>query len=396
MLLKKYCHHLIELSDFRLFFIRYSVNLILFVEMMLLPFILRPNFYAQMELLRNIFLIAPITLLGAHSGYLLVYYNQHKDYKNALLLFTCTSGLCLSFCVFFIFHNLLASAAVFFVLACNSVEKILIVEGRLIWASVYKSMVSLFMICICLGSVFFSFSLSSIDVYAASTILGISFWLILGFANTPCIFPFKCDWSEIRELISRGFYLNIQTYILLIYFLVDRYFINAVYVDHAAEYAISYSFSQIIFIALNTIAFSAQQKMGLNVNSIGLNGYNKLLRTTVVLYCVLLTISFIAVLCLAPFLSRYGDFKYSFIIISIFVGGYFTISSFSVLAFYKGLASKMMGSILLVSILNIAISYCFMKYSVDYYLNLIKSGFLLVLSALMVDNSIRKFLYEKL
>jgi len=195
---------------------------------------------------------------------------------------------------------------------------------------------------------------------------------------------------EFIDLVRHGLLIGVQGYVLVAYFLFDRLIINSYYHDYSSEYALSFSLAQMIFIAVNTVAFAVQHKIGVNLNQFSKKSYNQMLATTFILLAFLLMVTVLMIYLFGWVVNGYGDFINSFVLIAVFFGGYYTISAFAVIGLYKGMASKALFILVMFLILNILITLVFINYNCDYYDNLSKSGLLLLISAVVFDKMIRR------
>ena len=327
-LLKKLFSPLLELFNIKLFLTRYIVNFIVFIEIIFLPILLQPNFYVEVELFKQILLSVPLILMGSYSGYLVLYYNQNLNYEEKLLNSNFIIAILTSIICYLIFNNLIISLSIFIFLPVFAIEKILVAKNKLILASIYKSFISIVLLGFSIFIIFFPNDIPAITIYAWSTFIGIFLWLIIVHLKTNLFhrifrkFSLKETFKYFFEMAKVGFLINIQTYILLCYFISDRIFINNYYSLKSSEYAISFSLSQIIFIGINTVAFEAQRKIGINLSNINNKKYQQLTNLTFLLFFLLLIPGLIFVLLFNFFIKSYGDFYLSFIIISVFTGGF--------------------------------------------------------------------------
>lgn len=398
MLLKKYWKHLSELADLKLFAVRYLVNLILLVEILLLPIFLEPDFYNQIEFFRYALMLAPIILLGSPSGYMYLFYKNNEDLAQTLFLSAFLFAGSAGIFIYILSNSALAAATVFLFILVLALEKICVVNKQLIFASVYKSICS-FMTLI-LGALFY---LKYINwppdtLYMTGVLVGQAIWLALfiwsrKFALTTLIMTkpeFKNHLKECLKLINKGFLINIQTYVLAAYFFCDRYFIAQHYPEHISEYSIAFSLSQIVFIALNTIAFASQQRIGSSIESYSLATHTKSLRTITFLFVALILISMPAVYLFNLVLPKYGDFYLSYLVIAILVGAYYLVSTFAVVGFYHDLHWFGLLSVVFILVINISTNYLFYSLEINYHWVLLKSSFLIFLSSLITEFRIRR------
>lgn len=395
--MKKYLQHLLELADLRLFVVRYGVNVLLLLEIICLPILLNPKFYNEIEFLRYAFLMGPVVLLGSNSGYIYLFYKSGINFTTALLIFSALVAFLFSIILFYVFDDLLVSLAFWLFVLVVSIEKVLITLNRLAFASLYKSFTSLIVLILsCL--IFFEYmQIKSSTVYLLGLIIGqfiwisiyVIFWCDISFARLK-IDMTSVFLDQVCLLIKKGFLLNVQTYILLGYFLFDRYIINTFFHEYSSGYSIAFSLSQVVIVAMNTISFSAQQKIGQSISDYSLLQYNKSLKTTFILFIILSSLSLFAVYAFSFLLPEYGNFYYSYAIITFFVGGYYLFSAFAIIAFYKDLNFVALAIIFSFTALNISLTYLMVYMGSDYYANLTKSCILIFLSGFVLDQFIRR------
>lgn len=397
MLLKKYWKHLFELADLKLFAVRYFVNLILLVEILLLPVFLEPAFYNQVEFLRYALMLAPIILLGSPSGYMYLFYKSSENLAQTLFLSAFLFAAVAGIVVYMLSNSTLTAATVFLFVLVLALEKICVVNKQLIFASVYKSICSLMVLI--LGALFY---LKYINwppdtLYMTGVLVGQSIWLVLFVWGQRSLFEgltkkleLKNHFNGFCKLIYKGFLINIQTYVLAAYFFYDRYFISHHYPEYLSEYSIAFSLSQIIFIALNTIAFASQQRIGSSITDYNLATHKKSLKTISLLFVALVLLSLPAVYLFNWFLPDYGNFYLSYIVIAILVGAYYMISTLAVVGFYHDLHWFGLLSVVLIFIINILTSHFFYSLEISYHWLLVKSSFLIFLSSLLTELRIRR------
>jgi hypothetical protein len=207
------------------------------------------------------------------------------------------------------------------------------------------------------------------------------------------LFKYFSLWKEtfngIQELIKRGFFLASYSYILLFYLILDRQAIVNNYPDYLAEYTIAFSLSQVIFIAISTVAFSAQRKVGVEVDSFGSKEYASSVKRTSILFLVIYIAAAPLVYLFSLFVEGYGDFFFSYLLISFLVGVFYVLSSFSVLAYYKGWVFAKLFLLLSMILYSYLFNNVGFGYSLSYYGYLIQSGIILIVSALVLDVMLR-------
>ena len=241
---------------------------------------------------------------------------------------------------------------------------------------------------------FLNLSISSLELYSVCVSVGLVLWVCFVWIRynlnlLRISFHLRRYFFEFIDLSRNGFLISIQSYILVGYFLVDRLFVNTYFAAHSSEYALGFSVSQIIFIAVNTLAFSAQQKVGEGLKKFTLKDYNNLLIIVIVLFSCFFLVSTPLVYLFSLFLSGYGNFVFTFMIVSFFM---VLIMQFQQLVLLDSIKMSKDSLFLIVtfSIFNIILSIVVQSFSLGYYFSIFKSGLLLLFSAVIFDRIIRR------
>jgi len=386
--LKKYIKHLSELASIKLFIIRYIVNFIIFLEIIYLPIVLSKESYVQIEYFKNIIAFLPILLLGINSGYINSCYRLNIDKRKELLILGIIISLISSFIVYLFTENIFFSIASFCFVFTMAIEKILVVDGYLILSSVYKAFFSIVLILF----------VSTLDVanslelyYSLSIIIGFIIWIFFVYLKYKNILSFKIAVklksisTAFFNLFKEGFVIAFQSFVLIGYFLFDRWFILNNYPEYIGEYSISFSFAQIVFIALNTIAFSMQKKLGENLHTYTVGKVNNIVKINIIFFVVISIIAFCIIYLVIYYnvFKEYGDFLTSFVVILLFYGFYYTLSTYNVIALYSGLSVKLLMLLMIAFLVNILITYMMSLWGMKYIWIIIKSGIILTVSALV-------------
>lgn len=396
--MKKYINHLSELADLKLFFVRYFVNFILLVEILLVPILVNPNVYTSLEWIKNVVMFIPVALLGLHSGFINVYYGKAKDYRKGALLAGFLISVVSALAFFFATSSWVLALAVFSFLLIIISEKILIVDGHLLLASVYKSFHSIALLALI---VFYdSYAQNNIEaVYGYSILIGTSIWfLCILFLYRKIIAHLMEAYSKYKisvfarafelfqrsaELIRAGFLISAQTFLLIGFFLFDRWVILNYFPSMAASYSIAFSLCQISFIALNTIAFSFQKSLGEKVHEIRLVELKRLLAINGLFFIFLFVSSsvFVYIVSEMNIFSGYGDYFFTYIILNFFYGLYYFFASYAVIAIYKGFSKLLLVLMLMAFVLDVLLTGLLVELGYDFILW--KSGLILMLVSLI-------------
>lgn len=391
MWFKRFLRHLSELSSLRLVMLRYAVNAIGVVEIALLPALLAPALYADMETTKQMLLFAPVLLVGAATGYLHSLFAGGRDLQGALLLGAALVGIAGGVGFALVSDSVLAGCAVFLMVMAAAVEKILVSVNRLLLGSLYKALVSVSLVCavLAIGN---SSMLSATNLYATAVVVGCLAWLgatfWVGALRLPRLNELGRVFADFRELVHNGFALNAQTYVILLYFIVDRMAIATLYPDRNAEYAIAYSVSQVVFIFVNTIAFSMQYVAGKNAAGMTAAQYRQMRRTVLTLCAIIFLASIPCVYAFALYVPQYGEFINSFLLIASLAGIFYALSAISLVGFYLDLSAFALKLMCIALGFNVLTLFLSSMLDLGYYANLTRTGAILAACAWVYDRKI--------
>jgi hypothetical protein len=391
MLLKQSFLRHFELIDFRLSAARYAVSAVSALEVILLPLLIDPSLYAGIEKNRQILSFLPLALLGSSLGYIKVYFDgkserAHADLFNGALISAFFAAL-----LIFTFTSLISFAiATFLFILCTATERIAFVNGNLILATIYKGIISIFVLALFVFIKRFYSNSLSLDIYFVSVCLGCTIWLIIISYRIINIrnLIFQNNFSFAKKyysMISEGFFLNALTYAIVLYLMVDRRIIEHFYPSSHYHYALSFSLSQLSLILINTIAYSFLYKMGDEQKIISFKNYKTYRTTAVFSFFFVYICGMIGGYIYLAFIVNAEDALYIYSIVSFFLGLYFAISAATVLALYLDLARAGLAIFVASIALNLVISpgLAFGNWPVEIYL--VKSGVILTLSAVALD-----------
>lgn len=391
MSLKKCFQHHSKLLDLKLAVARYGINFIGFIELVLIPLIVSPFYYSTIEKDKQLISFMPIVLLGAGLGFLKLHFNRGDPYLKWDYFFG-------SFVTGFLFCAILYSfgfgfiyvIAAFLIIIVSVLEKLLVVQNQLISASSYKAFISIALVLIACLIGKTGFVLDPTSLYAVSIISGLSIWILM-VRRKLVLFSGSFSWFSVRslktyrDLINNGFVLNFHTYLIILYFIFDRYIYTNFFESFLPGYSLAFAFSQISLVLVHSVAYSLQYKFGENINSVSVDEYNQFKFAVIkaFLFIYLCTLPFVYLY--SVFLSNYQDFFKIYALVSLFNGMYFSISATSIVALYLGVSKQALATFMLALVANAVISPAIGFIEGSFYYNLIKSGIILVGSAVLLD-----------
>lgn len=397
-LLKELPKHLSALSDGKLFVARYLVNVVLVAEILILPLIVKPSSFVEIEYYRNILILIPFLLLGINSGYLPLLYRHNTDAKYQLLRFGTFLGLAGAVIVYCLQKSVFFSFSVFAVLLYLSVEKILIARKYLVFVSIAKSMASVSVLAAFnFMRLYEPFSINEFDLYYAGYAIGIIIWFVfliaridqfldIDFLELVQKFDFRNDIFQVAELIRHGFPIALQTWLLFYLFLIDRDIFIESFQESAPSYNLMFSLGSIFFIGLNTVAFSLQVKFGVGLDRFDRAAVFSLFRSYSVVFIFGLVGAYfcIWILAILDIFSNYDGFvDYSFPIL-VLHGGYYFFASFFSLLIYRGRNDLLVLGMIIVVLISWAANSIIVDHSLSPTWIVYKTGFVLLVYSIFM------------
>lgn len=403
MSLKKYFQRHSRLLDLRAAAGRYLINAIGFVEILVLPFLLAPADYAEIERNKQLVAFSPVVLLGAGLGYLKFHFKGVSNINSGSYTFGALISSFVVSAVLLIFGaNSFQVSAVFLYIFTSAIEKQLLGCNRLLIAYSYKAFISVALI---VGTLIFTYfaseELNAGLLYPIAIIVALSIWISFAIKSVSfqCIANIEGLWvcvCEYVRLIKSGFVLNLLTFVIILHFIFERMVIADYFSEQLPSYSLAYAFSQIGIVMINAIAYAFQNKFGIASNQLQPNEYRAYRNAMIFVYVALLVFSIPMIYIYQGYYGGYDDLLEIYISFYLFSGLYFSISSTSVIALYLGLSNVALISFLVFLFVNVFFSpFVGFDYS-SIFLYLFKSGILIVCAAFYLDYVIIKRLDSRL
>ncbi|PHO10272.1 hypothetical protein CPG37_04295 [Malaciobacter canalis] len=375
---------------------RYFLYSFIALEVLLLPKFLPQELYAQIEYEKFILYFIPFFLFGAPSGYVYFKYNENKDYFNSLIVFGVIFGVIVSLLVSIIYNNILFGFAGLLMTLFLIIEQKVKTEKQFFLALSIKPFISIVLLIMSYLVYINYFDKVNLEILYYSIFTAFIIWCIIIFIKIKekFIFISKVSFFEYKELLKKGFLINVATLLLMIFFFIDRYFTKEYYIDYLASYSFSYNLIQFVILALTTVAYVNVVNIGENIKKIKYSDIKQKIQKTYLVFFIL----FIIFLLFLFILNNFYDFK-DFILISLilcfFFGTFYSINSVASLAQYLDFQKEISFVMLIIVILNYVSSYLMSIYEVDYTYLLIKSGILINFYSVFLYSKVKSKLLKK-
>ncbi|MCP9754976.1 hypothetical protein EGI26_07400 [Lacihabitans sp. CCS-44] len=372
----------------KLLFFRYFTNGFIALEILILPLIIESNNFGNFEYLKSAVLLSPYALLGSFSGYVYLKYNSNIDYYGELFLGAFFSSLVVATLYVGLTGNFFLFIPIVFCSLSFVVEKKLQTSNHFLISIIFKPLLSMFTLILCLINYRFKYFESYDFILFVAYFLSFILWGIITRLNLkisilPNNFHFNFEGFKIYlSLIREGFLINISTILISLFFFSSRYFIKVFYNESLSSYSLAFNISQFVFIGVNILGYVSLVKIGENIKTILLNDLLESLKRALLLFVVIELVAFILLNLYLKIATNYEDVAYFFLSSSVFVGIFYSISTISPILQYKNKLNQ--STLFLIAILSIdgTTSYYFAKHNISPILLVFKSSLLLLLTGI--------------
>ena len=362
-------------------FKRYVFYGFIALEILLLPKLLSSDVYGVYEYIKATSNLLPMTLLGAHSGYMFSLYNKKKDYFNSLffigIIVLLISGLVASV---FLKNGVYAITTIVVGLSFI-LEKRLLTQKRFTKAILFKPILS---VCL-LAVVFLSVQLGSantlgwplIMAYALSIVIMLTLsWPDLNLKG----FGFSALRNQIKEfgqLVKWGFTINLATILFGLFIFNDRYFIKQYYFDELASYSLAFNFAQMVIIGITSVGLLTSVQIGESRESINTQKLKGIIVKAFGLFVVLGSLGWLAIFLYQYWVKGFEGIHAYYLFCILISGVFFVFGTISSDIFYHGKQTQLSLALLVALIISIVASFYIVEYFESAYILLIKSFILM-------------------
>lgn len=392
MSLKQYFQRHSKLLDLRAAAARYLINAIGFLEILILPLVLTPTDYAEIERNKQLVAFSPVVLFGAGLGYLKFHFKDESYLNSSSYTFgALISCVGVSVLLLSAGTNPILVLAITLYIFTSAVEKLLLGCNRLLIAYSYKAFISVALITgTLLTSYYTDGAVDAGSMYSLAIIVALSTWLLL--TRESVSFPKVANFKELWGcaciyfgMIRGGFVLNLLTFAIILHFIFERKVVGDYFSEQLPGYSLAYAFSQIGIVLINAIAYGFQHKFGVTGEQLSTKEYRAYRNAMIFVYVVLLVGSIPVVYIYQQHYGGYDHLLEIYIYFYLFSVLYFALSSTSVVVLYLGLSRAALVSFLVFLSVNVLLSpYVGLSYS-SIFLYLIKSGLLIVGAGVYLD-----------
>jgi len=357
---------------------RYIFYSFIALEIVIMPKLLSNELYGEFEYVKYLSSLLPLTLIGAHSGYMQKYYVNSIDSFNSLFVISIILLLFVGILSSVLLNNALYSISVLSIGLSFILEKKLLIENKYTHAILYKPLLSLLFVLITAIVSYIYSDFNSLFVMALSYILAIT--LILFFAIKNTVFKdifetkLKNHLTIFISLVKHGFPLNLSTIIFAVFIFTDRFIINYYYNNDLPSYSLSFNFCQLVIVGLSSMNLITSTKIGENYRAHNKKSVKKILVKSITIFSIL---GFVCACILYTYNVYFTKFEniltYYFFSLSI-NGSFFIFGSVSSIIFYYGKQWRMSIIFLIIALLKILTLYILISFfNLTLYSILIKS-----------------------
>ncbi len=372
-------------------FTRYITYAIVFLEVFIVPLILKKEDFGQYEYLKNVVSLSSFILLGSHTGFVYYYYTTKKDYFVELIngSYIILTLISLIFSIYFRSFNFIPliicfGSTIFF-------EKKLQVEKKLYLSILFKPIFALISILTLFFTVHvFNFETNVTNSLTLIYIVSLLLWLLLIFINAPkMLYDILREWSIKKNdivvfynLIKAGIVENLATVILLFYFFSDRFLLKNFYTDELSSYSLAFNFSQLIFVGMNSLTYIKNIEIGDKFHNIDriflINTFKKSFIIFLSLFFCVNTIGWIYQM----FSESFQHLTQYTFILSFFIGLYYTFNVIGIIPLLNKKQNSITIFLLFFLIINLISTYFMYKLNIIPMYIILKSCILLMIFGL--------------
>ena len=314
--------------------------------------------YGKIEYELQMIGLSTIFLLGIHSGYGYQYYSKLKPSLSSFLSFGGIQALLISIFLSIIMHQDIYSYGILFFLLSVLLEQIYKINNHFNIAILFKPIAS-----VLLFAYYYIISIIEPEnIYSRQAINAIYFIAFIVFAiiylKHHVLHDKKINFSNFLKNVKYGFEPNLTTSLIILFFFVDRYFINKYFEDNLGVYSIAYNFSYLTFLFASSIGYVTTVKIGEKLQDP--NALKLYMGKLYKIGFTLLIGSFIVMIPLIIFVSKYWFTEDNFTttaILNLISKTLFGASSiFAPIIFYKKMERYQWVFLLLLTILLIIIN----------------------------------------
>lgn len=341
--------------------VRYLFYFIGFAEILILPKILDKKIYASFEYNKNLILMFPYILLGAHNGYIYLKYTKQKDAFQTLFNMGIMVSTFFALIISLLLENYYLIIPFLAINFFTLIEQRLKVDNQFLLAFTFKPLVSLISICITLLSALIIPDANQLSFF--SFLIAFLIWILFvnkkkKISNLVHLRLNKYSIIKFYYLIKLKFTDILASLTLASLMFFERFLIEKYYFNQLASYSLAFNISQIITILLGVFTYISSVKFGEEINTINKKKLVKYLKVLTFFFLVIYILISLGLYLFASKIYSSFDGLLGISVFLLFSKGFLALSGiFSPIAFYKDYNTEMFKVILGVLIINVLIGY---------------------------------------
>lgn len=378
-------------SQIGFYFFRYFSYAFIAIEMLLLPIILSEESYGEIEWYKSLAILGPYSLLGSFSGYIYNKYTLKKDFYEALFIFGLFTSILFSIICTFLFSQFNFLLIIPFCLNALSIiqEKKLQVTNHFILSILFKPILSLILvICFLLSyyfkEVYMEIPILFIFVYITAYIIWTS--ISTYFSGEKVIVKLhlnlKSNFFQYCNLIKYGFIINLSTIALSLLLFNYRNLIFVNFESDLAGFSLAFNVALFVFLGINTYGYVLTVRIGENIDSINKTALKTYLKNAFLAFVLLFLLGLCLIYIYDTFIVSFDNVIRYYLVITSFSGLYYVFSIVSPVLLYRNTINQSTLFFVFILILDYISNIYLLKLDMSSFQILLKSGSLLLLSAI--------------
>lgn len=338
--------------------LRYLLYAIGFLEILVLPKVLKNEVYALYEYNKNLVLLFPYVLLGAHNSYVYLTYTKKVDSYKTLTNIGVALSIFFGITLSLILQNFYLAIPFIFIAYFTIIEQKLKIKNKFLSAFTFKPLISVLTITLTFLSPFLILGANQLLMFSY---LG-AFILWYLFINKDNYFSNLLTLRISRFSVLKFIYLvklkitDILASITLAgLFFFERFVVNKFYNNELASYSLAFNVSQILTILLSVFTYISAVKFGERINTISKNEVLQYVKKGLLAFIAAYILVSTLVVTVGPKLYDSFDNLTVISLILLLSKGFFAFSGvFTPIAFYKDYNKEMFKVLVVIFIINVA------------------------------------------
>jgi len=391
---------MMELRSFML--ARYAAYAIVAADILLLPLLLSPSAYGEIEYLRYATGFASFMLIGSHTGYLYSLYSEGRDRYTTLVHGGYMVLLLGGIVVALVMNRPALAPAIICAGLAAIFEKRLQASKNFYLAILYRPLVSgLVLAMVALAWLAVTPGPEGGALVAAGFVTALVAWILLVWRFSPIGPASLLGLCPSREVVRgflalgrRGVVENMATGLLFLFLFADRWLIRVVQPDALPSFSLSFNLAQFALIGINSIGYVAAVRYGEDFRSLNFEAVSAALKRVGVVFVLLAGISMTLAWIYDRWIAHYDGLLGGTALILLGSGVFFVIATTSAIILYANLQIRSTLATGIAVALCYTIGMWMAAEGCSWHMLLLKSAGLLILLSLYNLHLVRKALGE--